>query len=668
MMSKETGEKSGRLQGTRLRAVVLGSLLGLIICAVTPFNNVYLEGTPLGGGHFPLAPFFVFLCLTFPVYFLGKIFGRIILTGKELLTSWIIMVVVSGIAYTGLVRTFFINLTAPYHFATVGNRWAETIQPLLPKACFPQDSQAVALLYNGLEGGRDMGWLEVAGAIPWNAWLGPLFAWSVFIFTSYLVMICVVNLFARQWVENERMNFPLLQAPLLVEEASAQNRLMKFFSNPFLVAGIMIPLFLHTLNGLHFYYPSFPHIPTLVLAGPYFPKYGLFSAFHKLKIYFFPAYIGFAFLASRQISFSFWFFFALGGLFIGFLGVLGFNIPAAALGVTFGPGLTRPEETQMLGAYGVFFLFIIWLARRHLKSVASEAFLMSPATDSSSQWMSSRTSFWGFVLGVGGLAAWMVHFGMPIGASFLLIGSFFMVMLVASRIICQGGVAYFSVTMAPLDGLNAFFGPEMFSKAGLVLAGVCQKVLYLDLRESLMPSLFHASGVGAKAGSRRLVFSGIVITLGLAVAVSFLAMLTLCYKYGIRELQLDWAARTTLSTVQNLHNLIEAPPEPGSWIHFFSAMGAVIMLVLVICYHRFYWWPIHPIGYLTAYNSAMRILWFSFFLGWAANALCMRYGGVKLFNKLKMFFVGMIIGDFAMGGLWAIIGLFSDASYQVLYN
>ena len=90
------------------------------------------------------------------------------------------------------------------------------------------------------------------------------------------------------------------------------------------------------------------------------------------------------------------------------------------------------------------------------------------------------------------------------------------------------------------------------------------------------------------------------------------------------------------------------------------------MLALVICYHRFFWWPIHPIGYLTAYSSAMRILWLSFFIGWACNTLCMRYGGVHLFQKLQMFFIGLIIGDFLMGGGWAIAGLFSGVSYQVL--
>ena len=99
---------------------------------------------------------------------------------------------------------------------------------------------------------------------------------------------------------------------------------------------------------------------------------------------------------------------------------------------------------------------------------------------------------------------------------------------------------------------------------------------------------------------------------------------------------------------------------------FALVWGCALMLVLVVCYHRFYWWPIHPIGYLVAYSSAMRILWFSFFAGWLCNVLCMRYGGVLFFRKVGYFFMGLIIGDFLMGGIWAGIGLFGDASYLVL--
>lgn len=658
-------EKTG--YGVRLRAILVGLILAVAICGITPLNNAYHQATPLGGGHFPLAPFFILLWMTLLIALVAKVFkGHRWLKGKEMLMVWMLLALVSGIAYTGLVRTFFINLTAPYYFATPGNRWEQVLHPLLPKAWYPQSKEAIQGLYDGLVGGRQMGWWEVIKNIPWDAWLQPLLVWSSFIFLCYFVIICLICLLSKQWLDNERMNFPLLQVPLLIEEAIDERRLGDFLTNRFLLAGLLVPVFLHVINGLHFYYPAVPQIPTLILAGPYFPKYGLFSGFHKLKIYFYPALIGFAFLTSKQISFSFWAFFLIGSLLIGLLSLLGYDIPAAALGVTFGPTLSRPEETQMIGAYGIFFIFLLWLARHHLLDVFRLAFGLKKEDHSEGEWLSTRFAFWGVVGGTLAITAWCHYFGVALWVSFMVVLTFFVFLLVASRVICQGGIAYFTLTVAPLDSLIAFFGPRLFSSLGLLVAGVVQKVLFVDLRESLMPTVLHARSITHGMRGRKMIFGGIVITLVAGVIVSFVAMLALCYKYGVRELQLDWATRTTVTVYENIYSLVDSPVKPGHWVMVFSVMGALVMLILVVCYHRFYWWPLHPIGYLTTYSSAMRILWFSFFVGWLCNALCMRYGGVVLFKRLRFFFVGLIIGDFLMGGIWALIGLFGYASYQVL--
>ncbi|MBW1695264.1 MAG: hypothetical protein JRH18_18660 [Deltaproteobacteria bacterium] len=650
----------------RIRSILLGVTLALAICAITPFNNVYRQATPLGGGHFPLAPFFVLIWLTIIIAIVQKIAHRNWLTGRELLVAWILMVLASGIAYTGLTRTFFINLTAPYHFATVENRWEEMLHPLLPELWYPQDLAAIENLYNGLAGGRQMGWMQVLKQIPWHVWMTPLVVWGIFIFLCYFVMVCIVNMLSSQPLYNERMNFPLLQVPELMKDALDEKELWRFLSNRFLLAGILVPVFLHLLNGLNFYFPVVPRIPTLILAGHYFPKHGLFSGFYKLKIYIYPAFIGFAFLATKQISFSFWFFFVLGGLLVGLLGVLGYNIPSAALGITFGPTLSRPDEAQMIGAYGIFFIFLFWLARHHFARVLQMGVAFRSGNLSDAEWFPIRVSFWGFVAGGLGIVIWCRYFGLPFFFSFLVVGAFFMVTLVAMRVICQGGIAYFTLTAAPIDGLLAFFGPKAFTNIGILVAAVAQKVLFVDLRESLMPSLLHASKTTQGVVNRKMILSGIAVTLFGAVAVSFLAMLTLCYKFGIRELGLDWATRTTVAVYDNIFNLVETPVKPGRWVLIFIAAGALVMTALSICYHRFYWWPIHPIGYLTAYSSAMQKLWFAFFVGWLCNALCMRYGGVALFKRLRYFFMGLIIGDFLMGGIWAVVGIFSFASYQVL--
>ena len=651
----------------RLRAIILGVILGVIICALTPFNNAYLNATPFGGGHFPLAPFFIFFWLSIGIAALGRFrFSANWLSGRELFVVWILMVIASGIAYTGLVRTFFINLTAPYHFASVGNRWGEVIQPLLPRDWYPREPNSISLLYNGLEEGSKMGWWQIVREIPWDSWLTPLLTWGGFVLLCYWVMLCLVDIFSEQWITNEKMNFPLLRVPQLMEEALDGKRLLSFFANRFMVLGLLVPFILHLINGLHFYFPSVPQIPTLILAGPYFPKHGLFSGFHKLKIFIYPAFIGFAFLTSRQISFSFWLFFLLGGLLYGLLGVLGYNIPTAALGVTFGPALSSPEETQVIGAYAVFFIFILWLARHHLLDVARQCFFIGKRKKSEVQWVSPKVSGWGFWLGTAILIFWCRKFGMPLRVALLLLGAFFFIMLVSSKVICQGGIPYLTLSAAPTDGLLSFFGSRFFTNLGLIMAAVMQKVMFVDLRESMMPSLVHGAKVSEGIRNRRMVYTGIILAAVTGVVVSFVAMLALCYKYGIRGLQVDWATRTTLGVYENVQRLLEVPGEPHQWVLIFSAIGAVVMLILVILYQRLYWWPIHPIGYLTAYSSAMRILWFSFMVGWLCNHLSLRYGGVSLFKKVRFFFIGLIIGDFLMAGFWALIGLFSFASYQVL--
>ncbi len=651
----------------RLRAPLIGLLLAVAICLLTPYNNIYLRATPLGGGHFPLAPFFIFLLLAVCITLTSRIFrSRLLLTGPELLIIWIEMVIGSGIAYTGFARTFLINLTAPVHFATPGNRWTEVLHPLIPPALTPTDPEAIELLYNGIAGGRNMDWLEVTGAIPWVAWLSPLLLWGTLVLLSYLVMLFLINILSRQWIHNERMNFPLLKVPEMIGKAVSDGETGSFFLNRFLLTGLAIPVFLHLINGLNIYYPTIPPIPTVFLAGPYFSDSGIFTGFQKLKIYLYPSFIGFAFLTSRQISFSFWFFFIGGCLLYGILNLLGYSIPVSELGVTFGPTLARPEEMQMIGAYGIFFLFLIWLARLHLLDVCRQSlFLQSPSPERS-EWFDVRISFWGAIAGFTLIIWWYIRLGMAPLTAAMVVGAFFMIMLVATRIICQGGLAYFTLTAAPTDGMIALFGTKLFAGASGMLAGMSQKVLFVDLRESLMPSLLHARHIHQNRGPALLLFSGLAMTIVASMTASILAMMTLCYRYGIRELQLDWASQTTTTVYENIYRLVAMETSTGSWIYIFAIAGALLMLVLVTCYHRLYWWPIHPLGYLTAYSSAMRILWISFFIGWACNALCMRYGGIVLFKKLQFFFIGLIIGDFLMGGGWAIVGLFTDMSYQVL--
>jgi hypothetical protein len=659
-------ETDKKLITIRPRAYMIAFFLAVLICALTPFNNVYRNATPLGGGYFPLAPFYLLFWLTVITALARKLFNiKTFLTGTELLFTWGLMILVSGIAYTGFARTFFINLTAPYYFASVENRWQEVLHPFLLKNLFPQDGKAIEMLYNGINGGQDMGWLELASKVPWHTWALPFLSWGFFIFICYFLILSLIHMITRQAMENERMNFPLLIVPKMMQNALDQKKLSSFFGNRFLLIGLGIPICLHLLNGLNFYFPSFPHINTLILAGPYFPKQGILTGFIKLKLYFYPAFIGFAFLASKQVSFSFWFFFILGAFFTGVLSVTGYSFPASELGTTFGPTLSSPEETQMIGAFIVFAIFLIWLARFHFAEMTKNALRFGQGNNHSNH-TDDKLAFWGTGFGFIMLVIWFSFHGVSVFQSIVLITFFVLFTMVATRVICQGGVTYFTLTVAPLDAVNTIFGLKIFSSLALVLAGISQKILFVDLRESVAPSILHTRRITRHATGQGKITFAILMAMILCLLVSAIAMILLCYRYGIRELQLDWATRTTVSMYNNLFPLLQNSIEQGDSIRLFAATGAVVMCILVICYHRFYWWPLHPIGYLMVYSSAMKILWLSFFIGWVFNTLCMRYGGVILFKKMRYFFVGLIMGDFLMGGTWAIIGLFTEYGYQVL--
>ncbi len=652
----------------RWGVVGLGILLSVVFCALTPYNNVRLQNSPLAGGHFPLASFAVlllFAALYNPVA--RKIASRAVLGAHELLLLWAMITVSTGIAYTGLFRTFLINITTPAWLSATGHPTGKALLDLLPRALFLHDTQTVQLLYRGLEGGRNLSWHEVLLRIPWSFWIAPLSLWGAFIACVYAAFMGLTGLFSHQWIENEKMNFPLLRVPIEIGEESERGALWHYLTQKTFLIGFFIPVLLHLLNGLHTYYPQVPQIPVLFLAQPYIPREGLLSGFGKVKIYLYPAFIGFAYLTSKQVSFSLWFFFLLGGLLPGLLQLVGWKLPSAAMGTTFGPVLARVEEMQMIGAFAVFFFFIVWLARYHLKETALSFFKPKAAGEEPPKSLvHPKNAMILFLAGAGGAIVWMASFGMDPLPAVLFLGVCFMLHVVTSRLICQGGLPYFTLTAAPSDGFLSMMATKAIAPLTLAMAIIIQKVAFVDVRESLMPSLFHASKAAEALRTRRRFLFGILAAMVLGVVVSGAAMLVMSFQHGITMLPDDWAVETSRRVHEGVAQLLRYPEEPKKWSMVFASVGAGVMALLVFGYRRFLWWPLHPIGYLTTYSSALRILWFSFLVGWLCNTLVLRYGGVKAFKEVRRLFIGLIVGDMVMAVAWLIVGLFMPISYHVL--
>jgi len=91
------------------------------------------------------------------------------------------------------------------------------------------------------------------------------------------------------------------------------------------------------------------------------------------------------------------------------------------------------------------------------------------------------------------------------------------------------------------------------------------------------------------------------------------------------------------------------------------------MLLLIIARQRFLWWPLHPLGFPLATVDMMKWSWFSAFLAWLMKAVVLKYGGSKLFRRMRPFFLGLILGTFVVSGVWLVIDLFTGMIHNDIY-
>ena len=96
--------------------------------------------------------------------------------------------------------------------------------------------------------------------IPWGNWIGPLFYWSLFILTTYFVTLCLLVVLRRQWVDRERLTFPLATLPLQMSAETEGRLLPPFLRNHLTWVGFSIPAVIGSINALHRYYNYIPWI------------------------------------------------------------------------------------------------------------------------------------------------------------------------------------------------------------------------------------------------------------------------------------------------------------------------------------------------------------------------------------------------------------------------
>jgi len=622
------------------RSVLIGTAMVVLVAVATPYSDLVMRGTWVGLTAFPISSFFVLVVLALGINPVLRRFSKPLTTG-EMLTVFCMALVAAGIPSFGLTGLLIPYMAGPRYFASPENRWEETLLPHLPSWLGPRSERAVVELYEGT---------RAAAGVPWAEWLLPLLSWTVLVAALYLCFFCIASLLRRPWVDDEKLVFPLMQLPGDLAEIEPRHALPPLFRSPVMWGFAAVPLLIHTLNGLHFYFPAIPSIPVHRLDLGMYLRQRPWTAMSPLWMRFSFTAIGVAYLLPAELSFSLWFFFFL---------FLIQQVIGSALGYTMPKVQAYPVRQfvahQMIGGILWFGLSLLWNARDRLRDAAGAA---------------QGRALTGLAVGLGIICAWGYAAGAGVSATLVIFLLFFVVHLVAVRLVCEGGMLYVQHPFRPMNMMLAGVGSARLGAQRIAVLNLFDHLFMLDNRSPLMPCVMQSLKLSDRAATdRRRLTMALAWSVGLAVAVSYAAYLRLMYAHGGLTLNPWFTTYYTRSLYSTWTANLIAHGEPASATPFLTmSIGAATVVFLLTMHRNFLWWPLHPIGYLMGASWPMVNFWFPILLGWLAKSLIMRYGGARIYRLLIAGFVGLIFAEFTSAGLWVVIDFLAGVRGHEIFS
>lgn len=636
------------LMALPLRAMILGSVMSLVINTVLTYA-LLVKGTVDWPGDFITAGaiFLLFLLVVFlntPLKLLKKEWA---LSAQELVFIYIMMIVASAIPTSGVTAQLIPFLSGVFYYATLENNWSELIHPYMKTWLAPQDPLAITCFYEGLPKGAN---------IPWQAWTIPLLAWGSFMVALYLMMISMMVLIHRQWENNERLVYPLVQLPMdMVQEDSKGSPINPFLKNPLTWLGFAIPFVLLSTQGLNFYFPFIPAIKLYTYLPIFHGLQGVGYSQDNLFIYLRFTIIGLTYFLSLEVSFSLWFFYLFNYLQLGIFNRIGYYIEGIQELHTEGSIATAH---QGMGAMIALVLVGVWTARKHLGQVFLEVFTKRSRIDDSEEMVPYRTAVW-ILIGASLYAAlWLNRAGLPLPVALVLLFVAFAVFIGLTRIVAEGGIGYGRAQMTPQAFTLHVFGTGPIGPEGLVNLGMAYGWAG-DIRTSVMTSTANGLKLADMTKSRKPpLFWAMLLAVLVGLFGSAWLVITIAYTYGGINLHYwfyGYMCRWAFSdVVANQLNPVPAWNILGPR-GMFTAIGAGTMFILMYLRHRFLWWPVHYIGFPIGGTYVMFFAWFSMLLGWLLKLVILKYGGTKLYRTLRPFFLGMVLGQIGCAGFWMLV-------------
>lgn len=627
------------------RAFIIGLLAAVGICLLEPYSVAKGYGF-FTNSCFPGGAVLVLVVVVVGLNALVKLARRAwALTQPELMLVWCMALVACAIPNEGL-GSFWYGVVAggPYMARRAELAWEDdgALTAAPADLVLSKDPKSTAALqyFQGSETGR----------VPWKVWILPLAHWAVFLVMMYAAVFFGCAILRRQWVEVERLTFPLARIPLELTEGSGGGKslLPPAFSDRAFLAGLAFSGAFRFLRALPLMFGAergwVINVPLAqVFSGTPLESMG----FQDFNLWYIA--IGFAYLVPADVSLSVWFFYLFSRcqLQVG----QWLALPAVA-GGSWSPFL----RWQQLGSTLALVAGMLYIARRHLKAVVTKALGLSRSRKDADEPVGYPAAFWGFVLSMAGCAAWHWYYGMALPMAVAAMVLVFCWYLTYARVVAQGGVYVARISWSVTDTLHGLTGrlsppgAVMTSTVDIFLGGATIMLAPVAMDAFRISSVFRRR--------RRLFLPALMASILVALVATSYMVLTQAYAMGALNFSFVWAAKQVPITVfDHAHRIITQPSQSAQFYWGSTALGTVLTAAVMFMRTRFYWWPIHPIGLLTCSSWHSHRLWLPFLLGWLAKVSIMKFSGGHMLRAARTFFVAFIIAESFVNGVSALISV-----------
>jgi hypothetical protein len=637
--------------GVTWRSVITGAVLVGAISFISPWAILMVKGSELTSNAIPIIAVLLFFLVTVLAVPLLKILRRSLAFDRaELITVYVMMLVGSVVVTTGFTGSLLSVITGAQYYATPENEWAELFLPYIHRWLGPTDMEAIRFFYEGL---------PQETPIPWAAWTLPLISWILFILAFYEVTLCLGVLLRGQWVENERLVFPLTRLPLaMIEDVDKEDSLVgRLFKKRLMWLGFAIPLVLQSWNSLNFYHDAFQRIE---LYGSVVLLQGLVNLPFRLN---FPT-LGLAYLMSLNVSFSIWFFFLIGMIQHMIFARIGLQVGTSDI---WNSGGAPPSILhEQMGGMFVLALFVLWTSRSHLKKLWKLALRGERAER---EILSPRVAFLGLILGIVFMIGWLVLTGMSLYVALLLVFGALIVFIGLSRIVCEAGLSSCQAPMVPQAFITRGFGAEILGLKNLTTLGF-STVWIGETTSNMMNAVIHSLKlISTEDRPSRALPWAILLAIVVGLAGSIWITMDMAYTYGGINLHNWYYSGVPRWPFRYMASVANLPEDTFGSRMTFTSIGGIAMAVLLFLRQRFIWWPLHPIGFPIAMTTTIVYYgWFSIFLAWLFKGAILRYGGIRLYRIMLPFFLGLVLGEFFTASMWVFIDGVNGVEGNMIFN